>query len=335
MGASSLGIGILPTYEQIGLWAPCLLVVLRLIQGLAIGGELPSTYVYISETLTKKQGTGFGITMAGVNSGLLLGMLVNELINYFLLPEDIIAYGWRIPFIFGGLLCIISYRIRKTLSETVAFQKIHDKPAFPLLHLLKNNLKTVLMGTAITSIMSGLVVVAIIYMPTYLNKILNVNLSWVSHCTVIGMVANVLTIYGTGKLANRINPLTILLNLLLFSVILIPTSYWLISLQEFSLMLGIVILCVLEGVAAVIIPLCLCQLFATPIRLTGVALCYNVGFTLFGGMAPVVISALINLGYDIYLTPILYLLVIVFVCSTGLTFLKRYNRTLQSEVAIH
>ncbi|RTL01001.1 MAG: MFS transporter [Proteobacteria bacterium] len=88
MGISSLGIGLLPTYAQIGWVAPLGLLSLRLLQGLALGGELPSTYVYISETMTQKRGSGFGITMTGVNSGLLLGMIVNQILK----PESSLFY---------------------------------------------------------------------------------------------------------------------------------------------------------------------------------------------------------------------------------------------------
>jgi len=143
MGGSSLGIGILPAYDQIGILAPIKLLVLRLLQGLALGGELPSTYVYISESMPKKRGSGFGITMVGVNSGLLLGMAMNQLLNFALTPTELSAYGWRLPFIFGGLLCLISYRIRKTLRETAAFNKIHDKPLFPFFYLWVHHLTQV------------------------------------------------------------------------------------------------------------------------------------------------------------------------------------------------
>lgn len=115
MGISSLGIGLLPTYEQIGMAAPIALLFLRLLQGLALGGELPSTFVYVSETMPNKRGSGIGLTMTGVNSGLLLGMVVNELLNFMYTKAELIEFGWRIPFIFGGILCLVSYKIRKTL----------------------------------------------------------------------------------------------------------------------------------------------------------------------------------------------------------------------------
>ena len=162
MGLASLGIGVMPTYQQIGIFAPIGLLLFRLIQGLALGGELPSTYVYINESMRDKEHIGFGITMTGVNSGLLLGMLINQLMNSLFDHAELTAYGWRIPFIIGGALCLVSYKIRRTLHETTAFEKIQNKPKFPLANLFKEHLPAMLAGILSTAIMAGLVVVAII-----------------------------------------------------------------------------------------------------------------------------------------------------------------------------
>lgn len=115
----------------------------------------------------------------------------------------------------------------------------------------------------------------------------------------------------------------------MLSTILIPSSYWLISVNKNALLtlIGLITLGILEGIAAMIVPLILCTLFTTSIRLTGVAFCYNIGFTLFGGMAPVIISTLINMGYNVYYVPLIYLLSIVFICSLGLKcLLTKYEQ---------
>lgn len=323
MGISSLGIGLLPTYNQIGIIAPIGLVLFRLLQGLALGGELPSTYVYISETMPEKLGSGFGITMVGVNSGLLLGGLINQLLNLAFTPAELGSYGWRIPFIFGGVICLISYKIRQTLHETAAFKRIEDKPEFPLAFLFKHHLPQMIAGIATTAIMSGLVVVAIIFMPTYLHGILKVDNKIISSIVTIAMISNVLTIYILGKIANTITPYIILRNLLISCVILIPLSYWLIDLQFYAA--GTIILAILEGAAAMIIPYLITCLFPAKVRLTGVAMCYNIGFTIFGGMAPIIISSGIKAGYGVYTTPLAYMLVILIVCAIGLGYAKRHS----------
>lgn len=322
MGASSLGIGLLPTYESIGIAAPIGLLALRLLQGVALGGELPSTYVYISETMPNKRGSGFGITMVGVNAGLLLGMFINQILNLCYSPEQLTAFGWRIPFIFGGMLCLVSYKIRKTLQETAEFKRIHDKPEFPIIYLLKHHSLPMISGMFLTAIMSGLVVSAIIFMPTYLHQVLQIDNLLISKLMPLVMLFNLIAIYFAGQLANYFPPYKICKYLLIVSVILVPGCYWLI--QYGAITAGVAILCILEGVAAMIVPLLVSSLFPAKIRLTGVAMSYNLGFTLFGGLAPIIISGAIKSGQNIYMVPSSYLLIIIAVAFVGLIYVKRY-----------
>lgn len=323
MGISSLGIGILPTYAQIGIMAPIGLLALRLLQGLALGGELPSTYVYINESMTQKRGTGFGVTMTGVNSGLLLGMLINQTLNHFFSAAELTAYGWRIPFIFGGALCLISYKIRKSLQETAAFNRIEDKPAFPLAYLFKHHTPQMIAGVATTAIMSGFVVAVIIFMPTYLHEMLHVDNKSISHIMTIAMICNVITIYITGQIANHVTISKIVTALLLACIVLAPLSYYLII--NSSYVIGVSILAMLEGVAAMVIPMLLTYLFPAKIRLTGVAMTYNIGFTIFGGMAPIIISTLIKSGMNVFAAPVSYIAVIVVVCTIGLLYARNHS----------
>lgn len=323
MGFSSLGIGLLPTFAQINFFAPILLLLLRFLQGLALGGELPSTYVYISESIPKKLGVSFGAVMFGVNSGLLLGMIVNHVINFFLTHEQIINYGWRLPFIFGGLICLVSYRIRKALQETAAFTKIHDKPALPIVYLLKHQSLEVLAGIAATAVMSGLVVVAIVFMPTYLHEMLGIDHQTISYTMLLVMVVNVIAIYITGLLVDKFNLRFIFRSLLIMGLVLVPCSYLLI--KNTYLTSGLLILGILEGMAAMMVPLFLTYLFPTNTRLTGVALCYNISFTVFGGMAPLFITTLIHQGYNIYLTPACYLMIMILICGVGYSYARSHS----------
>lgn len=322
MGISSLGIGILPTYQQIGIIAPILLLGLRLLQGLALGGELPSTYVYISETMSGKRGLGFGITMTGVNAGLLLGMAVNQLLNAIYSTQEITHYGWRLPFIFGGALCLISYKIRKSLQETGVFSAIKDKAEFPLVTLFKEALPQLIAAIGLIAIMAGFVVGAIIFMPTYLHTILHYDNHLVGHIMLIAMIFNVVAIYLIGTVANQISPIKLFIFLIILGVIVTPFSYYLIA--KGAVYTGVIILSILEGLAAMLVPYLITGLFPTKIRLTGVALCYNIAFTIFGGGSPIVISSLIELGFGMYLVPIVYMMVILLISTIGVIYARKY-----------
>ena len=146
MGVSSSGIVCLPGYYHVGLVAPILLLLCRLLQSLAICGKLPTTYVYISESLSKKRLIAYGITMTGIFSGYLLVSLVNYiLLNSFNTPQ-LHTFGWRIPFVLGGIIWFISYKIRRSLHETEDFKNILDKPNIPIMCLLKYYWAQVLIG---------------------------------------------------------------------------------------------------------------------------------------------------------------------------------------------
>ena len=322
MGLASLSIGLLPTYSQLGILAPILLLLLRLIQGLAIGGELPSTYVYISETITEKRGIAFGLTMSGVNSGLLLGMFINYLLNSWLDGDQLIRFGWRIPFILGGFICLVSYQIRKKLHETAAFKKNIDIPRFPIVYLFKHHLSDFIVGCALASVMSSLVVLTIIFMPTYLHDILHFNRDHISYLMTFFMIINVIFIYCSGRIAQYVDPFVFLKKLVLFACLGIPLAYGLIRLNQ--VMIGLLILATIQGASAMITPYVITCLFESKIRLTGVALSYNIGFTLFGGFAPLIITYLVRSGYNPYLAPVTYLLVMLLICWLGL---KRYVKS--------
>ena len=137
-GVSSVGIALLPTYATIGMAAPLLLLACRLLQGLAIGGELPTTFVYISESMPNKRILAFGITMTGVFSGYLFAAAINYVLTRWFDTNQLNNFAWRIPFALGGLVCFISYKIRKTLRETKEFQEIMNKPRLPLVLFAKN-----------------------------------------------------------------------------------------------------------------------------------------------------------------------------------------------------
>lgn len=180
-----------------------------------------------------------------------------------------------------------------------------------------------LTGIGATAIMSGLVVVAIVFMPTYLSKILGVDTKIISYIMPIALLLNVTAIYITGRFANHISPYIILRNLLFTSIVLAPLSY--LAISSGYILIGVSILSILEGVAAMIIPMLVTYLFPAQIRLTGVALSYNISFTVFGGLAPILISSAINSGIGVYTAPIAFIIVIIICATFGLFYARRHS----------
>src|SRR3990167_10463906 len=122
MAVPSFAIGLLPTTAYIGIAAPILLLIFRMMQGLALGGEIPAAITFVSEHVDIRQrGTALAILFFGINLGLLLGSLVTTIITTLLPESAMLAFGWRIPFIIGGFFGVATLFLRRYLHETTAF----------------------------------------------------------------------------------------------------------------------------------------------------------------------------------------------------------------------
>lgn len=292
MGISSLGMGILPTYAQIGIFAPALMLLFRLIQGLAIGGELPSMIVYVSESMPHKRGFGLGGAFSGTVAGLIPGMIINLLIVHWLSVEQINSFGWRIPFLLGGLLCFIGYLIRRELHETAEFKKIKQHEAAPFVEVLRHHLGKVIIGVGLVSIMATPIILLIIFMPTYLTKLAHIPAKIASDAVLVASVVSVISIYVMGILANKYIVYKLMRNSLILILPAAALCYYLIG-QQSNLILGLALFAVFQGFLVVLPTIVLSYLFPVNIRLTGVALAYNISFVLFGGLTPIVITSII------------------------------------------
>lgn len=309
MGIASLGMGLLPTYDQIGIYAPAFMLLFRLIQGLAIGGELPSMIVYASECMPNKRGFAMGGVFSGTVAGLIPGMLINILILETLSKESILSFGWRIPFIIGGLLCIVAYFVRKELHETAAFKKVKDHNVTPIFEVLQCHLGKVVIGAGLVAIMATPIILLIIFMPTYLTKLIHLDPKLAGNAVLIASVVSVISIYITGILANRYDPHKIMRNCLYLIVISGLICYFTISTKSNLLIAGMIIFAVFQGALVTLPAVIISYLFPVNIRLTGVALSYNISFVIFGGLTPIVITSIIAKTGWLYLAPICILVV--------------------------
>lgn len=330
MGLASLTIGLIPTYEKIGIFAPILLLTSRLLQGLAIGGELPSMIVYVTESMPKKRGYAIGGILAGTDSGLLLGLLINFIILHTLNHQQIYDYGWRIPFIAGGILCFVSYIIRKNLHETKAFDNIKEKAKLPIVEVITKYPLQVLTSIGITGVMAAFVMIAIIFMPTFISQLAKIDNPHLSIYLLIATFLTVVSAYFTGLIANHYNPKRIMLFSLFGALISVILAFKFIQ-HSNDLLLGLCILTICQGIFATLSPLLISYIFPANVRLTGVAVSYNLGHTLFGGMAPIIITWLISKYHITYTAPVIYLICIIIISLISLRYLHR-STNLQGNI---
>jgi MFS family permease len=151
MAVPTLAIGLLPTYAKLGIWAPLLLLLCRILQGAAVGGEVPGAWVFVSEHVPPARvGLACGTLTAGLTAGILLGSLVATGLNLLISPGQLAAYGWRIPFLLGGAFGLLSVHLRRLLTETPVFEELRQRRELaaeaPLKVTLRNHRAAVILS---------------------------------------------------------------------------------------------------------------------------------------------------------------------------------------------
>lgn len=300
MAVATFGIGLLPTYAQIGTAAPCLLVVLRLLQGLSVGAEIPGAITVVCEHAQKqKQGVYTGIVLAGTSIGAMLASLVLYLISGAFTGEQVMSWAWRLPFLFGGGLAVVNYYIRKHLQETPEFtlmeQQAPSQKALkePLLCLIRSHCLQLFQGVGLTLFVSSLVITGL-YLPTYLNVHFGYSLSDVYLALLWSMIWSAAILPFCGRFADSNDKVRILaLTAVAFAVCAIPL-FALLTLHSYSalLLFMLVYQSFIALASSCYFPL-LAALFPTKVRFTGIAASYNFAYSAMATL-PIVLTALIR-----------------------------------------
>jgi MFS family permease len=295
MSGATLGMGLVPAYAQIGVAASLLMVTLRLIQGFCLGGELPGALTYVVETAPRIAPLVCGVVFACVTMGVAVATGVSLSVRTYMDPALVPEYGWRIAFILGGLGGVLSFVLRRSLEESPEFARMRSLASRqPFTELLRTNFAHVLVGCAIlagTGCFNGLF---FSHLPGYLSGVLNYDPRQAVLAQTVGVIASAIGILLTGWLGDLIPPRRLLragvAMLLLFAVPFYGAAE--------SRSINLTLLCVLAGLAAGLtngsFAVLLTDLFPTRVRFTGVALVFNVSFTIFSGTAPLIATALIR-----------------------------------------
>ncbi len=301
MCGGSLAIACLPTYAQIGAWAPFLLLVARLFQGLSVGGEYGTTATYMSEVALRGQRGFFSsfqyVTLIG---GQLLAVLVVVTLQQLLTVDELKAWGWRIPFVIGALTAVVALYLRRTLTETTSAESRAGKEAGTMTELFRHHKAaffTVLGFTAGGSL--------IFYtFTTYMQKYL-VNSTGMSIKTASGIMTFALLVYMClqpvfGILSDRIGRRN---NMLLFgalgaiATVPIMTALHHVTNPYVAFLLIILALAIVSFYTS-ISGIVKSEMFPPEIRALGVGLAYAVANAIFGGSAEYVALGLKSLGHE-------------------------------------
>ena len=295
MSGATLGMGLVPTFAQAGIAAPMLMILLRLVQGFCLGGELPGAITYVVEAAPGRASFASGFVFFCVMFGVILATVLSLLIQSFL-PGDLLApYGWRIPFWVGGALGLVGFRVSRTLAESPEFERVRTRTsAHPFLELLQTQPLKVLIGVGLVATTGAFNGLQFAYMPAYLKTVLHVAPKMVAIAQNLALLIHTAALLGVAWLGSYIAPrLLMLIGTLLFALSAVPWYSAIVANSEdprLVLVLAAIGAALFNGTFAYLIA----DLFATRVRFTGIALSMNIGMTLFSGVAPLVATSLIQ-----------------------------------------
>lgn len=312
MAVPTVSMGLLPTYEQIGVLAPALLTIMRLLQGLSLGGEYTGSVSYLVEHAPASKRGLFGswATFAGIG-GILLGSAVGALLTNILSKSEILEWGWRLPFLGGIFIAAIGGYMRRGLHESDMFKnlKIEGKVTQnPLTEALTTYRSFLIKSVGITATLTATFYIAFMHIYLFMNTKIGMALNEALLGNTIGMCILVALIPVAGILSDRLGRKKLLYfgagGIFLLSV---PLFYVLQSGNLTDMIIVITVFALFEAALLGTVATTLVELFPAKIRFTAVSLGYNLAIALFGGSAPFYSELLIDKTGS-SLMPALYLI---------------------------
>ena len=292
MSLPTFVIGILPTYASIGVAAPLLLLLMRMLQGAAIGGEMPGAWVFVAEHLPKERyGLGIGVLTSGITGGILLGSIVAIVINRVYITEEVLDFAWRIPFILGGIFGFVAVYLRRFLSETPIFKELAAQRALanemPVKTVIREHRLACLLTAGMTWALSTTVVVVILMTPTLLQRMYQIPATTALEANCLATLTLTLGCVVFGWMSDRFGTRP---TMLIAWGGLALSAYWFYSnlagISAFNLAWHYALIGLFCG-AIVTMPIVSTRAFPPAIRYSGLSFAYNVSYAIFGGLTPV------------------------------------------------
>jgi metabolite-proton symporter len=313
MGAATFAMGILPTYQAIGVAAPIILITLRLIQGLGIGGEWGGALLLATEYAPPERRGFFGsIPQMGVTIGMVMGTLALWIMS--LLPEQqFMSWGWRVPFIFSALLVVFGLWIRKGIDETPEFKQVQQKgeiPKLPIVDTLRYYWKEVLITIGAKVVETAPFYIFSTFIVSYGTSTLGFSRSAVLGSVMVSTVITTILIPIMGSLSDRVGRKKMYIAGTLAMMAFAFPYFWMIH-QGSVLML---VLATIIGLGIIWAPITavlgtmFSEIFDAKVRYTGVSLGYQIGAAVAGGTAPLVATALLASFDNSYVPVALYIM---------------------------
>ncbi|MCI0754609.1 MFS transporter [Teichococcus vastitatis] len=297
MAVPTLLIGLTPTYETLGYAAPILLLLFRMMQGAAIGGEGPGAWVFVSEHVPPHRvGLAVGMLTGGLTGGIMLGSLMATAINTAFTPAEVSAWAWRIAFLVGGVFGFLAMYLRRFLHETPVFEEMRRRAGLtrdlPIKQVLRGHGRGVVVSMLVTWMLTAAIVVVILMTPTLLQKLHGFTAAETLRGNLAATFALTVSAMLVGALLDRFGSVKVGVT---GSVALIAATYGLytgVATRPDLLVPLYAVAGATIGVIAVV-PYVMIHSFPAPIRFSGVSFSYNMAYAIFGGLTPLLVSGLV------------------------------------------
>ncbi|MGX1750217.1 MFS transporter [Glutamicibacter protophormiae] len=298
MSGATFCIALLPGYSTIGIAAPLLLLLLRLVQGFSASGEYAGASAFLVEYApANKRGLYAAVVPASTATGLLLGSLMAALLTGLLTAEDMQSWGWRLPFLLAAPMGLIGRYIRTKLEDSPVFRELSQEDEVikaPVKSLFRDHWRRLLLAAGAVLLNAVGFYVILSYMPTYLSQELDLDATASYVATTVALVTYIGFIFLTGMLSDRFGRKRVLISASIAFVVATVPAFMLLNTGNF---LVIILMQILLGAMLTLndgtLPSYLAEMFPTKVRYSGFAVSFNLSNALFGGTAPFVATLLI------------------------------------------
>ncbi|MCD8808097.1 MFS transporter [Mammaliicoccus sciuri] len=311
MAISTLIIGLLPTYDQIGVWAPILLLLARILQGFSVGGEYAGAMVYIAESSpdNKRIRLGSGLEI-GTLSGYIVASILVTVLFWTLSDAQMNSWGWRIPFFLSAPIGLIGLYLRTHLEETPIFENdiADQKDQLSVIEIIKQYKRDILLCIVFVAFFNITNYVLLGYMPSYLDETVGISDRISTPITAVVLLIMVPFALTFGRLGDKIGNKKVISFGLILGILVSVVSFQFLNIGGLGfLFLGLLLLGIVLSVYEGTMPGSLPTLFHTDIRYRTLSWTFNISVSLFGGTTPLVASWLVHVTGN-NLAPAFYLL---------------------------
>jgi metabolite-proton symporter len=315
MGVATFAIGLLPTHATIGVWAPILLVALRFIQGLGLGGEWGGAVLMTLESgHPRRRGLNASWPQVGVPIGLLLANGVLSLMGAVTSESTFLSWGWRVPFLLSGLLVLVGLWIRMSIAESPLFQEVvkqDTKAKAPIVDVLRRYPRRVLLAIGARVGVDVAFYTFVLFITTYITTYLKLPKSYALNAVLIAAAVQVILIPVFGGLSDKLGRRPVYLFGAIGAAIWVFVFFALLDTRSFPLILlaavvALVFHAAMYGPQAAFIA----EMFPTKVRYTGASMGYQLAGIFGGALAPIISVALLD-RYDTSLVVSLYVVAVL------------------------